>query len=67
MKVVIKIIEGTQGPGDKFMTGAAPLPNLPAKVVSAVRHILNQTSRNLGPIKIEWVYDWKYCLDSSTS
>lgn len=51
------IIEGVAGAGDAFMQGNAGPEPLPAEVLDAVSELYQAAAAQLGPIRLEWVYD----------
>src|SRR5262249_10862352 len=51
------IIEGVAGAGDKFMKGEAGPARLPDVVRSAVLTLYRLAANQLGPVRLEWVYD----------
>ena len=48
------VIEGVAGSGDAFMIGKAAPQTLPAEVRSAVERLWQQSSKALGPVRMEW-------------
>ena len=52
-------IEGTRGFGEDFMTGMTQRMNIPKRVRSAVIELYQKASSELGPVRLEWVYDGK--------
>jgi len=64
-------IEGRQGGGEAFMVGLAPPEILPALVRASVIKIYEQAKAQLGPVRMEWVYDglraWVVQLHSGIS
>jgi hypothetical protein len=53
------IIEGVCGAGEEFMVGRIAPQQLPDKVQDSVRRLYEEASRQLGPVRFEWVYDGK--------
>jgi hypothetical protein len=51
------LIEGTPGYGDKFMVGLTGSHALPEHVLKAVRQRYEEAREQLGPVRMEWVYD----------
>jgi hypothetical protein len=51
------VVEGVAGHGDDFMKGAVGPQPLPAKVRAAVFRLFKKARRQLGLIRMEWVYD----------
>ncbi len=53
-----QIIEGVRGPkGPDFMAGRASPEELPSEVIIAVSKTSALAAKQLGPVRIEWVYD----------
>lgn len=51
------IIEGVKGSGDDFMLGRMSPQSLPDEVTQSVRWLYEKAELNLGPVRLEWVYD----------
>lgn len=52
-----QIIEGVKGSGDAFMLGQMAPQSLPDNVIQGVRRLYEKAELNLGPVRLEWVYD----------
>ncbi|HLC32271.1 MAG TPA: hypothetical protein VJJ82_00430 [Candidatus Nanoarchaeia archaeon] len=50
-------IEGVKGAGDEFMLGKKKPETLPLEVLDKVNKTYEQLSKQLGPVRFEWVYD----------
>src|SRR5262249_3225492 len=50
-------LEGVRGYGDRYMLGERPPAPLPPRVATAVKRVLGDVLRLIGPVRIEWVYD----------
>lgn len=50
-------IEGVRGFGDQFMIGNEAPVSLPGEVTEAVLATYDNLQKDLGPVRIEWVYD----------
>lgn len=51
------IIEGKSGEGEALMKGVALPEVLPPRVIRAVEKLYDRASVQLGPVRIEWVFD----------
>ncbi|HEY6159277.1 MAG TPA: hypothetical protein VIV88_17650 [Gemmatimonadales bacterium] len=51
------LVEGVTGYGDEFMVGRRAPESLPASIVGDVHATYRQASKELGPVRFEWVHD----------
>ncbi|WDF72300.1 hypothetical protein [Novosphingobium sp. KACC 22771] len=51
------IVEGRAGAGDTFMLGTSLPDRLPEQIIQDVKSAYAGLSRQLGPVRIEWVHD----------
>lgn len=51
------VVEGVAGSGDSFMLGDMSPEPLPAEVLSSVIERLRSLALQIGPVRVEWVYD----------
>lgn len=51
------VVEGVSGSGERFMQGSAKLGALPESVQESVRSVHERASAELGPVRMEWVFD----------
>lgn len=51
------VVEGVRGTGEEFMLGQASPEPLPAEVTADVRELVQRATKELGPVRLEWVRD----------